>query len=29
MNGCGRTEYRVENIDDYDGIFFLEDGFRV
>ena len=28
-NGCGETGYRVENFDDHDGIFLLEDEFRV
>jgi len=29
MDGCGRTEYRGENLDDQDKIFLLEDEFRV
>ena len=29
IDTCGRTKYIVENIDDYNLIFFLEDGFRV
>jgi hypothetical protein len=28
-DGCGSTGYRGENIDEHDGIFLLEDGFRV
>ena len=28
MNEYGETEYRVENLDDQDGIFFLESEFR-
>ena len=29
MNGCGETEYRVENLDEQDGIFHLKSGFGV
>jgi hypothetical protein len=29
MDGCGKTRYRGDNLDDQDGIFLLEDGFRV
>ena len=29
MNECRRTGLRVENIDDYNEIFFLEDEFKV
>ena len=29
MNGCGRTEYKKENLGDQDRIFYLEDEFRV
>ena len=28
MDGCGETEYRVENLDDQDEIFCLESEFR-
>jgi hypothetical protein len=28
MDGCGRKWYRGENLDDQDGIFFLEDEYR-
>jgi hypothetical protein len=29
MDECGRKQYREENLDDQDRIFFLEDKFRV
>jgi len=29
MNGCRRTEYREENLDDQDRIFLLDDENRV
>ena len=29
MNGCGETEYRVDNLDDQDIIFLLGDENRV
>jgi hypothetical protein len=29
MNECGRKWYRGENLDDQDGIFLLEDEYRV